>query len=45
MIARLEKAGILAASSKTPDELTAFIRSETARWSKVLKESENIKLD
>jgi len=45
VIARLEKAGILAASSKTPDELTAFIRSETARWSKVLKDSGNIKLD
>jgi tripartite-type tricarboxylate transporter receptor subunit TctC len=45
VIARLEKAGILAASSKTPDELTAFIRSETARWSKVLKESGNIRLD
>jgi tripartite-type tricarboxylate transporter receptor subunit TctC len=45
VIAKLEKAGILAASSRTPDELTAFIRSETARWSKVLKDSGNIKLD
>jgi tripartite-type tricarboxylate transporter receptor subunit TctC len=45
VIAKLEKAGILAASSKTPDELTAFIRSETARWSMVLKDSGNIKLD
>jgi tripartite-type tricarboxylate transporter receptor subunit TctC len=45
VIAKLEKAGILAASSTTPDELLAFIRSETARWSKVLKESGHIKLD
>src|SRR6266508_3914035 len=45
MIAKLEKAGILAVSSSTPAELEAFIRSETARWSKVLKESGNIKLD
>jgi tripartite-type tricarboxylate transporter receptor subunit TctC len=45
LIAKLEKAGILAVSSGTPAELEAFIRSETARWSKVLKESGNIKLD
>ena len=45
MIARLEKVGILAVSSGTPAELEAFIRSETERWSKVLKESGNIKLD
>jgi tripartite-type tricarboxylate transporter receptor subunit TctC len=45
MIARLEKAGILAVASATPAELADFIRSETQRWSKVLKDSGNIKLD
>jgi tripartite-type tricarboxylate transporter receptor subunit TctC len=45
MIARLEKAGILAVASATPADLAAFIRSETARWSKVLKDSGGIKLD
>jgi tripartite-type tricarboxylate transporter receptor subunit TctC len=45
MIARLEKAGILAVASNTPAELAAFIRSETERWSKVLKDSGNIRLD
>jgi tripartite-type tricarboxylate transporter receptor subunit TctC len=45
MVARLEKAGILALGSATPAELEAFIRSETERWSKVLKDSGNIKLD
>src|SRR5712692_8317884 len=45
MIMRLDKAGILAVSSSTPAELEAFIRSETERWAKVLKESGNIRLD
>ena len=45
MIAKLEKVGILAVGSRTPAELDAFIRSETARWSRVLKESGSIKLD
>jgi tripartite-type tricarboxylate transporter receptor subunit TctC len=45
MIARLEKAGILAVASASPAELAAFIRSESERWSKVLKDSGNIKLD
>src|SRR5262249_51119540 len=45
MVARLEKAGILALGSTSPAEFEAFIRSETARWSKVLKDSGNIKLD
>jgi tripartite-type tricarboxylate transporter receptor subunit TctC len=45
MIARLEKAGILAVASATPAEFAAFIRSETERWSKVLKDSGGIKLD
>ena len=45
MIAKLEKVGILAAGSNTPAEFDAFIRNETERWSKVLKESGNVKLD
>jgi tripartite-type tricarboxylate transporter receptor subunit TctC len=45
MVARLEKAGILALGSASPAEFEAFIRSETDRWSKVLKDSGNIKLD
>src|SRR5215470_7938783 len=44
-IAKLEKIGILAVASATPAELEAFIRSETERWSKVLKDSGNVKLD
>jgi tripartite-type tricarboxylate transporter receptor subunit TctC len=36
MAARLEKAGLNAESS-TPEELDAFIRSESARWSKMIK--------
>jgi tripartite-type tricarboxylate transporter receptor subunit TctC len=34
LIARLEKVGIEAASSRSPAEFDAFIRSETDRWSK-----------
>jgi tripartite-type tricarboxylate transporter receptor subunit TctC len=45
MMAKLENAGILAVASSSPQELDAFIRSETQRWSKVFKESGNIKLD
>jgi tripartite-type tricarboxylate transporter receptor subunit TctC len=45
MMAKLEKAGILAVASTSPAEFDAFIRSETQRWSKVLKDSGNIKLD
>src|SRR5215475_11621902 len=45
LIAKLEKVGIEAASSRSPAEFDAFIRSETDRWSKVLKESGNLKLD
>jgi tripartite-type tricarboxylate transporter receptor subunit TctC len=36
MSARLEKAGLNAESS-TPEELDAFIRSESARWGKMIK--------
>jgi tripartite-type tricarboxylate transporter receptor subunit TctC len=42
---RLEKLGILAVASVGPAEFDGFIRSETARWSKVLKESGGVKLD
>jgi tripartite-type tricarboxylate transporter receptor subunit TctC len=45
LIARLEKVGIEAASSNSPAEFDAFIRSETDRWSTVLKHSGNLKLD
>src|SRR5258707_776574 len=36
MAARLEKAGLNAESS-TPEELDAYIRSESARWGKLIK--------
>jgi len=45
VIAKLEKVGILAVGSSSPSELDVFIRSETERWSKVLKDSGNLKLD
>lgn len=45
LIAKLEKVGIEAASSNSPAEFDAFIRSETDRWSTVLKQSGNLKLD
>jgi len=45
MSAKLEKMGILPTASGAPAELDAFIRSETERWSKVFKDSGNIKLD
>jgi tripartite-type tricarboxylate transporter receptor subunit TctC len=45
MISRLEKAGILAVGSSSPAEFAAFIRGETERWSQVLRDSGNIKLD
>src|SRR5215831_6552508 len=43
LVGKLEKAGILPVSSSTPAEFVASIRSETEHWSKVLKESGNIK--
>jgi tripartite-type tricarboxylate transporter receptor subunit TctC len=36
MVERLEQAGLNAESS-TPEELDAFIRSESARWGKLIK--------
>jgi tripartite-type tricarboxylate transporter receptor subunit TctC len=44
MIAKLENVGIFPVSS-TPAEFNAFIRSETQRWSRVIKENANVKLD
>jgi tripartite-type tricarboxylate transporter receptor subunit TctC len=45
LIAKLEKVGIEVASSRSPAEFDTFIRSETDRWSKVLKASGNIRLE
>ena len=45
MVTKLEKAGILPVGSSTPAELGAFIRSESERWSRVLRDSGSIKLD
>ena len=38
---KLEKVGINPVSS-TPDELTAFIRSESVRWAQVLKDNSHL---
>src|SRR5262245_30540 len=45
MTTNLEQIGIPALRSSSPAEFAAFIRSETGRWSEVLKESGNVKLD
>jgi tripartite-type tricarboxylate transporter receptor subunit TctC len=45
MTTKLEHIGIPALRSSSPAEFAAFIRSETERWSEVLKESGNVKLD
>jgi tripartite-type tricarboxylate transporter receptor subunit TctC len=45
MTTKLEQIGIPALRSSSPAEFAAFIRSETGRWSEVLKESGNVKLD
>jgi tripartite-type tricarboxylate transporter receptor subunit TctC len=42
--ARLDKAGIIAVNS-TPAELEAFVRSETERWGKVIRDNGNLTLD
>jgi tripartite-type tricarboxylate transporter receptor subunit TctC len=44
VIEKLAKVGIFAVSS-TPAEFAAYIRSETARWSKVIKDSGGLKLN
>jgi tripartite-type tricarboxylate transporter receptor subunit TctC len=45
IIAKLEKVGIYAVNGSTPAELDMFIRSESRRWSRILKENGNITLD
>lgn len=45
LMAKLEKVGIEPTGSRSPAEFDAFIRRETDRWSKVLKDSGNLKLD
>src|SRR5437667_10492304 len=45
MTTKLEQIGIPALRSSSPAEFAAFIGSETERWSKVIKESGNVKLD
>jgi tripartite-type tricarboxylate transporter receptor subunit TctC len=45
MMAKLEKLGISAVASASPAEFAAFIRAESERWSRVLRESGNLKLD
>jgi tripartite-type tricarboxylate transporter receptor subunit TctC len=45
IIAKLERVGIFAVNSSTPAELDLFIRDETRRWSRILKQSGNVKLD
>jgi tripartite-type tricarboxylate transporter receptor subunit TctC len=45
IIAKLEKVGIFAVNSSTPAGLDLFIRDETRRWSRILKESGSAKLD
>jgi len=40
----MQKAGLLPVSSK-PAEFEAFIRSETARWSKVIADNKGLKLE
>ena len=44
MLERMQKAGLFPVSS-TPAEFDAFIRSETARWSRVIKENKSLQLD
>jgi tripartite-type tricarboxylate transporter receptor subunit TctC len=44
MAAKLAKAGLFPAST-TPDEFAAFIRAETERWAKVIRENAAVRLD
>ena len=41
---RLEKAGLFPVE-QPPAEFDAFIRSETERWSKVIRENKSLRLD
>jgi tripartite-type tricarboxylate transporter receptor subunit TctC len=44
MMQRLEKVGIQAVSN-TPEEFRDFIRAETERWAKVLRDNPSVRLD
>ena len=44
MLERMQKAGLFPVSSK-PAEFDAFIRSETARWSKVIQDNKGLRLE
>jgi tripartite-type tricarboxylate transporter receptor subunit TctC len=44
MLERMQKAGLFPVSN-TPSEFDAFIRSETARWSKVIADNKGLRLD
>ena len=44
IMARLENAGLFAVSS-TPEEFRAFIRQETERWSRVIKDNPGLRTD
>jgi tripartite-type tricarboxylate transporter receptor subunit TctC len=45
MMAKLESLGIAAVASASPAEFAAFIRAESERWSRVLRDNGNLKLD
>jgi len=44
MLERMQKAGLFPVSS-TPAEFDAFIRSETERWSKVIRDNTGLRLE
>jgi tripartite-type tricarboxylate transporter receptor subunit TctC len=44
MLKRMQKAGLFPVSN-APAEFDAFIRSETARWSKVIAENKGLRLE
>jgi tripartite-type tricarboxylate transporter receptor subunit TctC len=44
MMGRLERAGLMAVSN-TPEEFRAFIRSESERWGRVLRDNPSVRLD
>ena len=44
MLERMQKAGLFPVSSK-PAEFDAFIRSETARWSKVIADNAGMRFE
>jgi len=44
MLKRMQKAGLFPVSN-TPAEFDAFIRSETERWSKVIRDNMGLRLE